>query len=118
MTAGPRPTGPTGAKAPRPARTAVGVAGLAAVAGLVAGVGLAAITIEPGCRPGTPAVGRAAASPAAAADVPVIGRPDGRLVIDVPHSRVDRAVVRTQQDANDLWRILYGTPYPTGRPTP
>jgi hypothetical protein len=63
MTAGPRSTGPTGAKAPWPARTAVGVAVLAAVAGLVAGVGLAAITAETGCRPDTPALGRPTTSP-------------------------------------------------------
>jgi hypothetical protein len=47
-------------------------------------------------------------------DVPTIPQPDGSLLIDAPGSRMDRAVVRTQQDADDLWRILYGAPYPSG----
>lgn len=48
-------------------------------------------------------------------DVPTIPQPDGSLLIDAPGSRMDRAVVSTQQDANDLWRILYGAPWPAGR---
>jgi hypothetical protein len=106
----------------RPTRTAVRVSALAATAGLAAGVGLGATTARAGCRPAPPSPGRLTTSPSSSAagvvDVPVIPRPDGALLINVPHSRLDRAAVRTQQDANDLWRILYGTPYPTGRPKP
>jgi hypothetical protein len=50
-------------------------------------------------------------------DVPVIPRIDGGVTIDVPGSRVDRASVRDQANANALWQLDYGVPYPqTCRP--
>jgi hypothetical protein len=87
-------------------------------------LGMALFGPEPGMPgKGCPAAGPvgtvgARTAPAGALDVPVIPQRDGRLLINVPDSRMDRAIVGTQQDANDLWRILYGAPYPAGRPTP
>ena len=69
-----------------------------------------------GCGPAAPPVATVGAStaPTGALDVPVIPQRNGTLLINVPDSRMDQAIVHSQQDANDLWRILYGAPYPAG----